>query len=38
VETEGIHALPDVVNYNRNLKKVGRALGIFKYMDDPSGK
>jgi len=38
VETEGLHSLPDVVNYNRNLKKVGRALGIFRYMDDPSGK
>jgi len=38
VETEGIHSLPDVVNYNRNLKKVGRALGIFRYMDDSSGK
>jgi len=38
VETEGLHALPDVVNYNRNLKKVGRALGIFRYMDDLSGK
>jgi len=38
VEQEGIHSLPDVVNYNRNLKKVGRALGIFRYMDDLSGK
>jgi len=38
VETEGIHALPDVVNYNRNLKKVGRALGIFQYMSDSSAK
>ena len=34
----GIHELPDVVNFNRNLKKVGRMLRLFKYMDDSSAK
>jgi len=38
MEKEGIHGLPDVVNYNRNIKKVGRRLGIFRFCDDPSAK
>lgn len=38
IEKDGIHGLPDVVNYNRNLKKVGRRLGIFRFCDDASAK
>lgn len=38
MEKEGIHGLPDVVNYNRNIKKVGRRLGIFRFCDDASAK
>jgi len=38
IQADGVHALPEVNNYNRNLKKVGRALGIFRYCDDLSAK
>lgn len=38
MEKEGIHGLPDVVNYNKNLKKVGKRLGIFRFCDDASAK
>lgn len=38
VAEDGIHALPDPANYNRNLKKVGFALGVFRFCDDSSAK
>lgn len=38
IQADGVHALPEVNNYNRNLKKVGCALGIFRYCDDLSAK
>lgn len=35
---EGIHSLPDVVNFNKNLKKIGYMLNIFEYKQDPSAR
>jgi len=35
---EGIHSLPDVVNFNKNLKKIGYMLNLFEYRQDPSAR
>jgi len=35
---EGIHSLPDIVNFNKNLKKIGYMLNIFEYRQDSSAR
>jgi len=35
---EGIHSLPDIVNFNKNLKKIGYMLNLFEYRQDPSAR